>query len=90
MRHIKNYEITTIDFDSISAELNNKRVIALLDEQSPSYKILGPEFIGRLVGRTKKKCYAVSKKVDSLTILSHEFLTHKIPVEDIRVLAEIN
>jgi hypothetical protein len=90
MRHSTNKEIINIDFDFISSELNNKKVIALLDEQSPSYKILGPEFIGRLVGRTKKKCYSISKKVDSLTILSHEFLTHKIPVEDIRVLAEIN
>ncbi len=89
MRHNTSKEIINIDFDSISSELNNKKVIALFDEQSLSYKILGPEFIGRLVGRTKKKCYSVSKKVDSLTILSNEFLTHKIPVKDIKVFAEL-
>jgi hypothetical protein len=78
-----------MDFDSISSELNNKKVVAVLDEKSPSYKLFGPHFIGRLVGRTKAQCGAISKTVVSLTILSQEFLTHTIPVEDIRFLTEL-
>jgi hypothetical protein len=78
-----------MDFDSISSELNNKKVVALLDEKSPSYKKFGPEFIGRLVGRTKKQYGSISQTVVSLTILSKEFLTHNIPVEDIRFLTEL-
>ena len=90
MRYNTNKEIITMDFDSISSELNNKKVIAVLDEKSPSFKTLGPKFIGRLVGRTKIQCDSISKTVVvSLTILGQEFLTHTIPVEDIRFLAEL-
>ncbi len=78
-----------IDFDSISLELNNKKVLAVLDEKSVSYKTFGPEFMGRLVGRTRKQQGAISKTVVSLTILSHEFLTHTIPIEDIRFIIEM-
>ena len=78
-----------MDFDSISSELNNKKVVAVLDEKSPSFKIFGHKFIGRLVGRTKDQCNTISQTVVSLTILSHEFLTHTIPVEDIRQLTEL-
>ena len=77
-----------IDFDSISLELNNKKVVAILDKESLSYKTFGPTFIGRLVGRTSKQCGSISKTVVSLTILSHEFLTYTIPVEDIRLILE--
>ncbi len=89
MRHSTYQENLTMDFDSISLELNNKKVIAVLDEESTSYKILGPEFMGRLVGRTSKQRDSISKTVVSLTILTHEFSTHNIPVQDIRMLSEM-
>jgi hypothetical protein len=82
-------ENAIIDFDSISSELNNKTIIAVLDDKSPSYKTFGPTFIGRLLGRTRKQRSSISKTVVSLTILSHEFLTHNIPVEDIRFIIEM-
>lgn len=78
-----------MDFDSISSALNNKKVIAHLDEKSPSFKIFGPAFIGKLVGRTKAQVGSFSKTVVSLTILGQEFLTYTIPVEDIRLLTEL-
>jgi hypothetical protein len=89
MHHNTDQENVIMDFDSISLELNNKKIIAVFDEKSLSYKTFGPEIMGRLVGRTRKQCGSISKTVVSLTILSHKFLTHNIPVEDIRFLIEM-
>ena len=77
------------DFESISLTLNNKKVVAVLDEKSLSYKTFGPTFMGRLVGRTRNQNGSISKTVVSLTILSHEFLTYTIPVKDIQLLLEM-
>jgi hypothetical protein len=78
-----------IDFDKISLDLNNKNIIAYIDNKSESFKEFGPEFIGRLVGRTIFKCGNISKTVISLTILTQKYLTYKIPCEDIQQITEI-
>jgi hypothetical protein len=78
-----------MDFEKISLDLNNKNIIAYIDNKSNSFKKFGPEFIGRLVGRTIIKCDNISQTVFSLTILTHEYLTYKIPCEDISQITEI-
>ncbi len=88
MRYTANENFMSIDFNSISSELNNKKVIALLDEKSPSFLTYGPLFTGRLVGRTRDNCGSMTDTVVSLTILCHEYLTHTIPIEDIQAIIE--
>ncbi len=76
------------DFEKISAELNNKTVVAVFDEKSESYKKLGLKFIGRLVGRTKVKTGAIAQGVISITILTQDYITLTIPCTDIKSLSE--
>ena len=77
-----------MDFEKISPELNNKTVVAVLDEKSESYKKLGLKFIGRLVGRTKVKTGAIAQSVISITILTQDYITLTIPCTDIKSLSE--
>lgn len=78
-----------MDLEILSEELNNKNVEATLQEQSDSHTKFGPKFIGRLVGRTREKCANLQFRVVALTILTTEFITYQIPVEDIRVIKEL-
>ena len=78
-----------MDLEKISEELNNKKVEAALEKESNLYRILGPKFIGRLVGRTRIKCGELQFKVVALTILTAEFITYQIPSEDILFIKEI-
>jgi hypothetical protein len=77
-----------MDFEKISLELNNKNIVAHIDRKSSSFEKFGPRFMGRLVGRTIVKCDHITKTVISLTILSAEYLTYKIPCEDIQQISE--
>jgi hypothetical protein len=78
-----------MDFEKISSALNNKNIIAYINEKSNSFKKFGPQFIGKLVGRTILKCDNVTMTVLSLTILTHEYLTYNIPCEDIHQIVAI-
>jgi hypothetical protein len=78
-----------MDFKIKSEELNNKTVIAVFEQESNSYKKFGPQFIGRLVGRTFDKSNHLTKTVVSLTILAHNYITYQIPCEDVQFISEI-
>jgi putative effector of murein hydrolase LrgA (UPF0299 family) len=76
-----------MDFEKTSFDLNNKNIIAYINEKSNSFIKYGPQFIGRLVGRTIER--HIPKTVVSLIILTHEYVTYNIPCEDIRTIAEV-
>ncbi|HYG38349.1 MAG TPA: hypothetical protein VD908_07025 [Cytophagales bacterium] len=78
-----------MDLEKLSEELNNKKVEAVLEKESNLYRILGPKFIGRLVGRTREKCGTLQYKVVALTILTAEYITYQIPTDDIIFIKEI-
>jgi hypothetical protein len=78
-----------MDFKVKSEELNNKTVITVFEEESSSYKKFGPQFIGKLVGRTFDKSNGLTKTVVSLTILAHNYITYQIPCEDVQFISEI-
>ena len=78
-----------MNFDEVSSDLNNKNVVAILDEQSDSFKKFGPKLIGKLVGRSKETGKNISKGVVSLTILAHDYLTYQIPCAEIKAISEL-
>jgi hypothetical protein len=78
-----------MDFEIVSSDLNNKNIIAYINEKSNSFNQFGPQFIGKLVGRTVLKCDHFTRTVISLTILTHEYLTYTIPCEDILQIVAI-
>jgi hypothetical protein len=78
-----------MDFNIKTEELNNKTVITVFEKESTSYKKFGPQFIGRLVGRTIDKSNGLTKTVVSLTILAQNFITYQIPCADVQFISEI-
>ena len=78
-----------MDLVETSSNLNNKQVVTILEKESSSYKKFGPEFIGRLVGRTLDKSKALAPTVLSLTILTQNYIAYVIPVEDIKMISEL-
>jgi len=78
-----------MDFIKASSELNNKKVVAVLEKDSESYKKFGPKFIGQLVGRSWDKSKDLTKTVVSLTILAHNYVTYQIPCDDIQGITEL-
>ena len=78
-----------MDFITASSELNNKKIVAVFQKDSESYKRFGPRFIGQLVGRSWNNSKELTKTVVSLTILAQNYIAYQIPCEDIQAIAEI-
>ena len=78
-----------MDLIEASSDLNNKQVVTLLEKESISYKKFGPQFIGKLVGRTLDKSKDLGISVLSLTILAKNYMAYVIPTEDIKFIGEI-
>lgn len=77
-----------MDLIKASSDLNNKKVVAVFQKDSESYKKFGPRFIGQLVGRSWDKPRELTKTIVSLTILAHNYVTYQIPTEDIQAITE--
>ena len=78
-----------MDLKDISTELNNKNIKTIFQKGSTSYLKYGPQFIGRLVGRTLGKTSDFKKNVLSLTILAQNYIAYQIPTEDILFISEL-
>ncbi|MBC7450465.1 MAG: hypothetical protein H7259_03140 [Cytophagales bacterium] len=77
-----------MDFEKVSEELNNKRVITRFKEGSLSYLKYGEQFMGRLVGRTKVSKDKLEKGIISLTVLASNYIAYQIPTQDILDITE--